>query len=690
MLRYKINGAILITFVAISLIFLLIQRPFQHQHLQTAMGKVKSILRTLVDRDRDHLANAIVDNRTREITLRVQQMLDIEGILAISLFDGKGHLLHSAGEHPKDTDLSAAEQKIIDGEVHIGEERGHGERRLTYFQEIQVIDERYGFIQVYYSLADIDREQRQSLLISGGLLTCIWVVMFVLLNVILAKTIIQPVRFLRDAMFRIQAGELGEQVPVKTKDEFGDLATTFNLMSQKLQQNQREHDRLNQLVKEQEEAQYRHELAEAANQAKSEFLRTISHEIRTPLNAIIGFSELARQTPYSESQQIYVERIAASAKILNALVNGVLDLAGIEAGKFTLIPDNFSVHTVLNTAVKPFQFGTAHDAVSWNVSIDPKIPAQLYGDSTRLTQVLVNLISNAVKFTKQGRISLIVEQEECQSDFVKSLHMAEESLLLHFSIKDTGVGIPEEEKSSIFQQFFQGKEATRRNVGGTGGIGMTIVKKIVDTMHGNIWFSSTPGVGTHVHVILPFSLKTEEKPERITAASLGALRILIAEDNSSNRLMLKDWLSHLGFLVETVENGKAACERWQHDPFDVILMDKQMPEMDGLQATRSIRHLEKHQGGHIHIIALTAAATTDDRAECLEAGMDDYLPKPVAIAALLHKLNALFPERSIVSEERTEASVPLKPVAENELLFAFENMPESWKHEPASKRSLLP
>ena len=283
------------------------------------------------------------------------------------------------------------------------------------------------------------------------------------------------------------------------------------------------------------------------------------------MNAIIGFSELARQSPYTETLQLYIERIAASGKILNALVKGVLDLAGIEAGKFTLHPDNFQLHTVLHTAVKPFQFDTSDDTVSWKIAIDPTIPAQLYGDSTRLTQVLVNLISNAVKFTQRGTIAVLVTLEDPVPDFTKSFEDAQDRLWLHFSIEDTGIGILEDEQSAIFQQFFQGQEARCLNYGGTGGIGMTIVSKIVETMQGTIWFKSTPGIGTHVHVILPFSLKTQEKPERTMAASLGALRILVVEDNSSNRMMLQEWLSLLEFRVETAENGIVALKRWNKD-----------------------------------------------------------------------------------------------------------------------------
>ena len=654
------------------------------------MERVKDVLRIVVDRERDFLANAIVDHRFREIEIRVGHMLEIKDIVAIGVFNEEGKLLYASGEFPKEVDLTDDELRSVNQEAYISQELTGGTKRLNYLEELRVIGERYGFIQISYSLAEVEARQFQDFMAFGGLLASILLVMLVLLNVILFKTIIQPITSLRNAMQRIRSGELGNQVRVSTQDELGDLARTFNVMSLQLQQKQHEYEELNRIVKLQEEAKRRHEIAEAANQAKSEFLKVLSHEIRTPLNAILGFSELARQTPYAETLRVYIERIVASGKILNSLVNGVLDLAGIEAGKFTLHSDNFQLHSILHTAVKLFQFDTKEETVSWKIFIDPDIPPQLYGDSTRLTQVLVNLISNAVKFTQHGTISVLVTLEKTIPEFAKSLGGDGDRLWLHFSVEDTGIGIPDEEQDAIFQQFFQGENAMRYNFGGTGGIGMTIVRKIVETMQGDLWFNSQLGVGTQVHIVLPFHVAIEESPERAGVVSLASLRILVAEDNGSNRMMLQDWLLHLGFQVETAENGEVALERWKHGAFDVILMDKQMPGMDGLQATQHIRTLEKDRGTRTHIIALTAAATIDDREQCLQAGMDDYLPKPVAIAALLNKLNVLFSESGIGSEEKVEeeASSPFI-IGDNESLFSLGEMPTAWRNDPSKTEKYI-
>ena len=441
----------------------------------------------------------------------------------------------------------------------------------------------------------------------------------------------------------------------------------------------------------QEEERRRYEAVKAANQAKSEFLRTISHEIRNPLNAItLGLSNLNRQIDDPAHRQSYLKRIDASSQILQNLVNSVLDLSSIEASQFNLHLDSFNIRETVATAVEPFQFELKED-VEFAVNVDSNIPACLYGDGVRVTQVLANLVSNAVKFTESG--SIVVNVGLSNLDPIPVSVVNAERIWLHFSVRDSGPGIPDEEQLHIFEPYFQGREILRHKSQGTGGIGMTIVKKIVNAMGGEISLQSHPGLGTRIHVILPFSVGHEVESvnqEDDSRNSLElSLRVLIAEDNHSNRFMLSDWLSSVGCQVTEAEDGNAALKCWRQEEFDVILMDKQMPGMDGIQATRKIRELEKPVGNHTHIIALTASATNNDKRRCLQAGMDDYLAKPIDMSALFHKLKTLFPEKEVTAEKSPGRSGGLRLDDEIESLFQLDNMPESWKHVPAKREKFI-
>jgi len=457
-----------------------------------------------------------------------------------------------------------------------------------------------------------------------------------------------------------------------------------------------EHARLYKELEEQERIERGRKTAEAANQAKTEFLRTISHEIRNPLNAmILGLSNLTNQIDQPVKRDTYLRRIDASAKILQMLVNSVLDLSAIEAGQFTAEQGRFSLRETISTAIDPFMI-ELHDGVELNRHIASDIPAWLYGDGKRLAQILANLVSNAVKFTKKGKISVNVNiSSKDESGKTDALLMGNsgERIWLHFSVQDTGTGIAEEEQQHIFEPFFQGNEAKRLKTPGTGGIGMAIVQKIIHAMGGEISLQSHSGLGTRIHLLLPFTiceqLETAESQAPSALHLQIPLRTLIVEDNQSNRTMLSDWLSGVGCEVTAVESGEAAFECWQQQPFDVILMDMHMPGIDGIQTTRMIRAHEQVNGGHIPIIALTAEATTDAREQCKEAGMDNYLPKPVNIEALLHLLKTLVPEKHNLASMQERFSESHKNTEESDDILSWEKMPEHWKNDPTKKQQYI-